>query len=71
MPSESDPIAAMTIEATGQRYGWTRTFIYNELAAGHLEAVKAGRRTLILAPSADRLLRTLPKATFKPMKAAA
>ena len=63
--------AAMTIEAAGQRYGWTRTFIYNELAAGRLEAVKAGRRTLILTESANRLLAALPPARFKPAKEAA
>lgn len=71
MYSDSDPIAAMTVDATCQRYGLTRTFVYGELAAGRLEAVKAGRRTLILAESADRLLRTLPKATFRPAKEAA
>lgn len=64
MPSNPEPVAAMTIEATGQRYGWTRTFIYGELAAGRLEARKAGRRTLVLAESADRLLASLPPARF-------
>ena len=66
----SSPVAR-TLEATAEHYGWTRTFIYNQLSAGKLAAVKAGRRTLIVTETAERLFGELPKATFRcPRKAA-
>jgi len=44
------------------RYGLPkRTAIYQLLAAGKLEAVKDGRRTLITGESAARYLTSLPK----------
>lgn len=62
------PIAtpvALTIQDTSRRYGWTRSWIYLQLAAGNLEARKAGRRTLIIRESCDRLLDALPKGTYR------
>lgn len=44
--------------------GHGRTQVYALLAQGRLVAVKAGRRTLIVAESADAYLRSLPRATF-------
>jgi hypothetical protein len=46
-------------------YGWTRTFIFQRLASGELEAVKAGRRTTITTDSAQRLFRSLPRARYR------
>lgn len=38
-----------------------RTFVYSEIAAGRLRALKAGRRTLIDAAEARRWLATLER----------
>lgn len=57
--------AARTIEGTGAHYGWTRTSIYNWLGEGKLNALKAGRRTLITTESAERLFHSLPRAQFR------
>lgn len=66
----STPVAR-PIEAFCSHYGCTRTWAYEQLAAGKLEAVKIGRRTCILTESADRLFVSLPRATFRtPRKAA-
>jgi len=64
LPQGPSP-AGRTVGATEAHYGWTRTFIYERLGAGDLEAVKAGRRTIITVESADRLFRTLPRATYR------
>jgi hypothetical protein len=69
-PGHETPVAR-TIEATCQHYGWTRTFVYDQLAMQKLEARKAGRRTLVTTESAERLFRNLPRAQFTAPKAAA
>ncbi len=61
---------ARTIPDTCEHYGWTRTFVYNALAAGKLTARKAGRRTLINSESSDELYQSLPVAEFRPSQAA-
>ena len=67
---KSAPVAR-TIPDTCQHYGWTRSFLYLQLAAGKLHAVKAGRRTLITTESADEFFNGLPRAQFGASKAAA
>lgn len=57
--------AARTVRETEAHYGWSRSYIYVSLAAGLLEAKKAGRRTLIISESADRLFASLPRQTFR------
>ena len=42
----------------------SRSSFYRALAAGELDAVKRGRRTLVTMESIRRRLRLLPKATF-------
>ncbi|GEM_PF-1561028 len=63
-PETCEPPIARPIEGTMAHYGWTRTFIFQRLAAGDLEAVKAGRRTTITTESAQRLYRSLPRARY-------
>jgi hypothetical protein len=60
--------AARSVPDTGAHFGWSRTFIYENLAAGTLTAVKAGRRTLVTTASADALFASLPKAKFRAMR---
>lgn len=52
---------AYTINQLCEASGLGRTFIYTEIGAGRLEAVKAGNRTLIPVPSAESWLDSLPK----------
>lgn len=47
-----------------RKSGLSRTALYRELAAGRLKAVKAGRRTIILAESLRELIASLPPARF-------
>ena len=42
----------------------SRSSVYRALAAGELDAVKRGRRTLVTVESIRLRLRSLPKATF-------
>jgi len=51
-----------------QRRGISRPQAYLDLAAGKYEAVKDGRKTLIVVSSADAYYASLPKAKFKPAK---
>jgi hypothetical protein len=51
---------AFSIAAFCQRYGISRTSAYEEIAAGRLQVVKAGRRTLVPADAAESWLRSLP-----------
>jgi excisionase family DNA binding protein len=53
---------AFTIPETVQASGLGRTTIYSDIRAGHLRAVKRGRRTLILAADLKRYLLNLPVA---------
>ncbi len=62
---QSLPPVGRTVEATQTHYGWSRTFIYERLGMGDLHAIKAGRRTIITAESADQLFRSLPRATYR------
>lgn len=51
-------------EARHYSGGESKSSIYRALAAGELDAVKRGRRTLVTTESIRRRLRNLPKATF-------
>jgi hypothetical protein len=66
---QSAPVAR-TIPDTCEHYGWTRSFVYLQLAAGKLRAVKAGRRTLVTTDSSEELYQNLPVAKFAASKAA-
>lgn len=68
MPDET--IIAFTISGAVKSSGLTRTRIYNLIGDGSIEAVKAGRRTLIKAHSLRRYVDALPPATIRPAKAA-
>ena len=59
-------VRARTIEGFCKAYGQNRTGTYALIAAGKLNTVKAGRRTLILEYSAEAWLRSLP--TNQPTK---
>jgi len=50
--------------------GESKSSIYRALAAGELDAVKRGRRTLVTTESIRRRLSNLPKATFGLLTAA-
>ncbi len=69
--AENTGPVARTLEGTCEHYGWTRTYVFGELANGNLVAVKAGRRTLVTTESADRLFAALPRAAYRAPKAAA
>jgi hypothetical protein len=51
---------AFSIAAFCERYGIGRTGAYEEIAAGRLQVVKAGKRTLVPADAAESWLRSLP-----------
>ena len=55
---------AYTIAEATKVTGFTRTRVYEEIAKGRLKAVKAGRRTLIIAKSLERLIEALPLASI-------
>jgi excisionase family DNA binding protein len=57
---ESSP-RAFSITEFCRRYGIGRTNAYQEIAAGRLRAVKAGRRTLITQEAAEAWLAGLPE----------
>ena len=57
---ESSP-RAFSIPEFCRRYGIGRTNAYQEIAAGRLRAVKAGRRTLITHEAAEAWLASLPE----------
>ena len=59
--------SAYTVEGAGRRLGGIgRTTVYGLIAAGKLEAVKLGSRTLITAASINALLAGLPRVAKKP-----
>lgn len=60
----TEPPAARSITATMTHYGWTRTCVFQRLAAGDPDAVKAGRRTTITTISAQRLFESLPRGRY-------
>jgi hypothetical protein len=51
---------AFSIAAFCERYGIGRTTAYGEIAAGRLQVVKAGKRTLVPTDAAESWLRSLP-----------
>jgi hypothetical protein len=57
---------ALTIEQTQQATGESRTQVYARIGTGEYEAVKAGRRTLIIYESIKRRIAALPPAKIKP-----
>lgn len=58
------PIGALTISSFCRTYNIGRTFVYDEIAKGRLEARKAGSRTIILKSEAERWVASLP--TLRP-----
>lgn len=61
--SPGDPkILSYTIGGAVAASGFSRTRIYQAIADGDLNAVKAGRRTLITADSLAALVASLPPA---------
>jgi hypothetical protein len=58
---------AFSIAAFCEHYGIGRTSAYEEITAGRLQVVKAGKRTLVPADAAESWLRSLP--AFEPKKA--
>ena len=64
-----EPIA-VTIPDAIRISGLSRSEIYRRLAAGDLEAIKSGTRTLILMDSIKRYLASLPTAQYRGPKAA-
>ena len=67
-PAASDATrGAYTVERACRRLGDIgRTTVYGLIAAGKLEAVKLGSRTLITAASIDALLASLPRVAKGP-----
>jgi excisionase family DNA binding protein len=67
-PAASDTTrSAYTVEGAGRRLGGIgRTTVYELIAAGKLEAVKLGSRTLITAASIEALLANLPRVARRP-----
>ena len=67
-PAASDTTrSAYTVEDSGRRLGGIgRTTVYELIAAGKLEAVKLGSRTLITAASIEALLASLPRVARRP-----
>jgi hypothetical protein len=64
-----EPIT-VTVPDTIRISGLSRSEIYRRLAAGDLEAIKSGTRTLILLDSVKRYLASLPTAQYRGPKAA-
>jgi excisionase family DNA binding protein len=54
------PLAAATL-------GHGERFIYEKIATGEIEAVKSGRRTLVVVASLQRYAAALPPAKIKPI----
>lgn len=49
----------LSVEEFGAMYGYGRTSIYSLLNAGRIQAVKDGRKTLILRDSAEAFIASL------------
>lgn len=54
----------MTVQRAQEWSGLSRSAIYRAIAAKHLQAVKHGRQTLIVADSLRRYLDNLPAASI-------
>jgi hypothetical protein len=65
--TELEPLT-VTVEQTGRLTGESRSQIYNLIGCGAYQAVKSGRRTLILYDSVKRRQLALPRAKIKPAK---
>jgi hypothetical protein len=61
---EPEP-AMFTIDGAVAYSGCTRSRLYEEMAAGRIEARKAGRRTLLVGDSLRAYLRNLPRADIR------
>jgi len=61
MITENDK-RAFSISEFCCRFGVGRTTAYGEIKAGRLQVVKAGKRTLVPADSAESWLKNLPTA---------
>ena len=59
---------ALTIEQTQQATGESRTQVYARIGTGEYQAVKSGRRTLIIFESIKRRIAALPPAKIKPSR---
>lgn len=57
---------ALTLKDAARISGFSRSRIYAMIGDGHLEARKAGRRTMILAASLRRAVEALPAAHIAP-----
>ena len=57
---------AFSIKELARSTGLGRTFIYDEIKVGRLAVKKAGRRTLVLHPEAERWLTTMPDVLASP-----
>ena len=55
-------VIAFTIPDAAKAAGLGRTTIYELIGAGHIEARKAGGRTLVIAESLRRYVASLPPA---------
>lgn len=65
----SSPELATIADIQKMNAGESRASIYRALARGELQAVKRGRRTLIIVESARERIRKMPRASFKPLRA--
>jgi excisionase family DNA binding protein len=54
-----------TIDQTCRRYSVGRTYLYDRIADGQIDAVKVGRRIKIIVASADDFFGAQPKAQIK------
>jgi excisionase family DNA binding protein len=55
-----------SIPVAAQKLNCARSHVYNLLGDNKIQAVKAGRRTLVLTASIDNYLAALPPAQIKP-----
>jgi excisionase family DNA binding protein len=61
----------LTISETRAALGnVSRSYVYEEIAAGRLDARKVGRLTRVTFESVAELVKTLPKARVRPRKRA-
>lgn len=62
MEEKQGPRAFTIADLTARGFG-SRSFLYDQIAAGHLTAKKCGRRTLIMAEALHEYWKGLPDAT--------
>jgi hypothetical protein len=61
MSTDVKPLA-YTIPGAGKAIGHGRTFVYDLIGRGLLDARKSGGRTIVTAESIEQYVRNLPKA---------